>query len=76
MPLNVPGLISDIQLVLKTQGPPPTDPIAAATIEASQLKLATGLATAIYKFMLSANPVPVVTTSGPGRRGAGTAIIS
>ena len=71
MPLNVPGLISDIQTVLKTQGPPPTDPVAAAELEASQLKLATGLATAIYKFVLSANPVPVVTAAGPG-----TAVIS
>jgi hypothetical protein len=71
MPLNVPVLISDIQLVLKAQGPPPPDPAAAAVLEASQLKLATGLANAINKFVLSANPIPVVTSAG-----AGTATIS
>ena len=66
MPLNVPGLISDLQIVLKAQGPPPADPSTAAIMEASQLKLATGLANAIYKFVLTANPLIVATAAGPG----------
>lgn len=71
MPLNLPGLISGIQIALKEQGGVPSDPTAAAALEASQLKLATSLATAINTFVLSANPIPVATTGG-----AGTAVIS
>jgi hypothetical protein len=71
MPLNVPALIADIQQALKNQGGSISDPAAKAAMEASQLKLATDLADAIYKFVLSANPIPVVTSAG-----AGTATIS
>jgi hypothetical protein len=71
MALALPALISQIQTVLESQGPLPSDPKAAATLKASHLKLATGLATAIDSYIRQAtvtvSPGIVVTTpTGPG----------
>jgi hypothetical protein len=71
MALVLPVLIREIQTVLESQGSIPTDPAAAATLKASQLKLATGLATAIDSYIRQATvtvpPGIIVTTpSGPG----------
>ena len=82
MALALPTLITTIQNVLASQSPPPADPVALANLKATQLTLATGLATAIDAYIRTAtitvSPGIVISTpAGPGASvGPGVGIIS